>query len=593
MKEVINNFKKFYQAKINWKMISIFVVIASVFLSITFFNLYFQRRIFPGIYISSIYVGGLNKQEAINLLSNSTTTPSAITLTMKDKVFDLSLSEVGFYYDFDKTVNHAFYTYRDKQGFNNYPDRFLSFINNRNLDLITTFDETKLNEYIQVVSQQVAVEPIDPSVTFEKESVVIDKGTAGETIDVEPFKKTLYKNLSQKNFLPIEIPIKSINTTLSDEEADNLRKRAEIFVSKNIVLKFENDVIIDNKESTIFSFLDPNNLFDESQILNFIKKDVSPKLNRESQNAVFQFESGKVVEFIPAKDGVTVNEQALIDKIVEGLKILEKSDEKTVFIDIPVNTAPPSITTAEVNNLGIKELLGKGTSKFAGSIPGRIHNISLASSKFVGILVPPDTIFSFNDTLGDVSVFTGYKQAYIIKDGKTVLGDGGGVCQVSTTLFRALLDAGLPIVERRAHSYRVGYYEQGSPVGLDATVFAPTTDLKFKNDTPSHLLIQTQFDAKNSTLVFEIYGTSDGRVATTTKPIITSSVAPPEDLYIDDPTLPTGTVKQIDYKAWGARVVFDHKVERNGEIIYQNTFVSNYRPWQAKFLRGTGPVVLN
>ena len=107
------------------------------------------------------------------------------------------------------------------------------------------------------------------------------------------------------------------------------------------------------------------------------------------------------------------------------------------------------------------------------------------------------------------------------------------------------------------------------------------------------LTFSKTFDAKNSTLVFEIYGTSDGRVATTTKPVITSSVAPPEDLYIDDPTLPTGTVKQIDYKAWGARVVFDHKVERNGEIIYQNTFVSNYRPWQAKFLRGTGPVVLN
>jgi vancomycin resistance protein YoaR len=239
--------------------------------------------------------------------------------------------------------------------------------------------------------------------------------------------------------------------------------------------------------------------------------------------------------------------------------------------------------------LGIKELIGRGSSRFAHSIVNRIYNIGLASSRFKGVLVAPDEIFSFNQVLGDVSALTGYKQAFVIKDGKTVLGDGGGVCQVSTTLFRAVLDAGLPIVERRAHSYRVGYYEQDSPPGIDATVFAPSTDLKFKNDTPGHLLIQPLYDAKAQTLVFEIYGTDDGRVATTTKPITTSVTAAPPDLYVDDPTLPAGTIKQIDFKAAGARVVFDYQVTRAGEEIYSNTFVSNYRPWQAVFLRGTGP----
>jgi vancomycin resistance protein YoaR len=124
---------------------------------------------------------------------------------------------------------------------------------------------------------------------------------------------------------------------------------------------------------------------------------------------------------------------------------------------------------------------------------------------------------------------------------------------------------------------------------MDATVFDPTTDLKFTNDTPAHLLIQTEFDAKNYSLVFEIYGTDDGRISTTTKPQITSSTPPPEDLYIDDPNLPEGTIKQIDYKSWGAKVVFDYTVERNNEVIFEKTFLSNYRPWQAVFLRGTGP----
>ena len=144
------------------------------------------------------------------------------------------------------------------------------------------------------------------------------------------------------------------------------------------------------------------------------------------------------------------------------------------------------------------------------------------------------------------------------------------------------------MVERRPHSYRVGYYEQGSPPGLDATVYAPTTDLKIKNDTPAHILIQAIADPVNKTLVFDIYGTPDGRVATISKPNVGSAIAPPEDLYIDDPSLPAGTVKQIDWKAWGAKVSFIYKVERDNQVLQETTFYSNYRPWQAKFLKGTG-----
>ena len=278
-----------------------------------------------------------------------------------------------------------------------------------------------------------------------------------------------------------------------------------------------------------------------------------------------------------------------MDTVIGNLRTLEYSEEKNITVEIPVEIIVPKIKTEDINNLGIKQLLGRGVSYFKGSITGRVHNISLASSKFNGILVAPQETFSFNETLGDVSALTGYKQAYIIKDGRTILGDGGGVCQVSTTLFRAILDSGLPVVERKAHSYRVSYYEQNSPVGLDATVFEPTADLKFTNDTPSYLLIQSTFDPSRSMLVFEIYGSSDGRVSYVSKPTISASTPPPEDLYTDDPTLPTGVVKQIDYKAWGAKVSVFYKVTKGDEILFEKTFYSNYHPWQAVYLRGIGP----
>ena len=206
-----------------------------------------------------------------------------------------------------------------------------------------------------------------------------------------------------------------------------------------------------------------------------------------------------------------------------------------------------------------------------------------------GTLVAPGEEFSFVKSVGDITRTTGYQTAYIISQGRTVLGDGGGVCQVSTTTFRASLDAGLPITERKAHSYRVGYYEQDSPPGIDATVFYPTADLKFLNDTGNYILIQEEVDTKKMSMKVSIYGTSDGRKSSVSKPRISNQSSPPASMYVDDPTLPAGTTKQIDWSAFGAKVAFDYKVERNGESIYEKTFVSNYQPWQAVYLRGTAP----
>src|SRR5680860_200968 len=315
---------------------------------------------------------------------------------------------------------------------------------------------------------------------------------------------------------------------------------------------------------------------------------ITAAIEKKPKDALFKFENGRVTAFLPSENGQTLDFEEL-NHIVSSktLSVVSSDKPKIIVIEIPIKTIEPEITTDNVNDMGIKEKIGSGTSLFQHSISGRIFNIALAAARINGVLVAPGEVFSFNKTLGDVSSFTGYKQAYVILGGRTVLGDGGGVCQVSTTLFRAILDAGLPIVERQAHAYRVGYYEQDSPPGLDATVYSPSPDLKFKNDTDNYILIQSFVDPNVLRLTFVLYGTKDGREVSMTKPVITSQTPPPPPLYQDDPTLPKGEVKQVDFAAWGARVYFTRTVKKDGKEIISDKFVSNYRAWQDIYLKGT------
>lgn len=325
--------------------------------------------------------------------------------------------------------------------------------------------------------------------------------------------------------------------------------------------------------------------YDKATLQKFINQ-VEKKYNKPAENALFQFENGRVMSFQQEKPGKRVQSEVFLTEMEEAILNL-KSKPKSKNIILKGETIKPEISLAESNNLGIEELIGTGVSNFAGSIPGRIHNIELSSSKFNGVLIKPGEEFSFNQVVGDISASTGYQQAYIIKGGKTVLGDGGGVCQTSTTLFRAALNTGLPITQRFAHAYRVGYYENDSQPGFDATVYAPSVDFRFMNDTPGHILIQTTIDYNTAQLYFHFYGKRDGRQVEISPAAVSDVVPPPPEVRQDDPSLKKGVVKQVDFAAYGSKANFTYRVYKDGKVAFEKNFFSNYRPWQAVFLVGT------
>jgi vancomycin resistance protein YoaR len=303
---------------------------------------------------------------------------------------------------------------------------------------------------------------------------------------------------------------------------------------------------------------------------------------------LFNFQNGRAVTFQLGSDGKILDEEMVKNEIIEKMKdsVLDTKPQ-TITMALPIQTIHAANATDEANTMGIKEEVAQGTSLFAGSDSDRIYNISLAAQRLNGVIIKPGEIFSFDQAVGDISALSGYKQAYVIDNGKTVLGDGGGVCQVSTTMFRAALNAGLPIVERHQHAYRVGYYEQDSGPGIDAAIYSPTVDLKFTNDTGHALLIQTNLDLNQDQLTFDLFGTKDGRQVSISTPVVESTTPAPPPLYQDDPTLPVGQIQQTDFAAAGADVYFTRTVTKNGKVTLYDKFTSDYQPWQAIYLRGT------
>ncbi|WP_114314128.1 VanW family protein [Thermus caldifontis] len=298
------------------------------------------------------------------------------------------------------------------------------------------------------------------------------------------------------------------------------------------------------------------------------------RLVRKARPPRFIFQDGRWrgVE----KKGIAFDEAEVLTAYREALSRGRKS------FRLPARYTPPSPNLRELYALGVREHLATGETDFRGSSRERTHNLLLASSKLDGLLIPPGT-FSFNQALGPVTKEEGYKEAFVIVGDRTEQGVGGGVCQVSTTLFRAFFLAGLPILERHAHSYQVAYYK---PTGLDAAVIQPYKDLKVVNDTPGYILVQRSL--QGTTLRFHLFGTKDREVRWE-GPFISDQKPPLPPKEIPDPSLPPGVRKQVDFAAEGAKVEVRRTVRYRDGRVREDKVVSVYRPWGAVYLVGPTP----
>lgn len=562
-------------------------------LAISFWLYYSYQHVFlPGTKVSATDITGLTKEQAL-LKLEQLPPPEFFTVNLFTDSTRLASSsaDLGAHYAFDQSIETAFNLGRASTPFTAL-FKYLTFAFSPQYQIgVSTpveLDEEKTVGFVKVFALQADQPNSFPSAEKQTNGqIVIFTGKVGLVVDQDETVQTILTQ-ANPNDTEIEAVIIPTGAELTEQETAEAQERASKLLNKSLPFVIDKQRFTLNDAELIKLLGFPLGFHEEhvrAQLLTW-----ESQVKRPGQNAVFVYDPDtlNVETFVPHRDGWTLDILATQHLLLTSVTQLEQGQEVSE-VALPLVTSPPDITLAKSNTLGIQERIGFGESYYDHSIPSRIHNVSNAVNIINNTIVAPGEEFSFNKALGDVSAKTGFKPAYIIQQGRTVLGDGGGVCQVSTTLFRALLDSGLDITKRKQHSYRVSYYELDRQPGFDAAVFSGETDLRFVNDSPSHVLLHFFADPAQKYMYVEIYGTSDGRTTEITGYEKWGARSAPPPVYTDDPSLPAGKIVQVDWAVGGIRAKFTHITrDKNGNIIREKEYASNYIPWSAKYLRGTG-----
>ncbi|WP_291423639.1 VanW family protein [Deinococcus sp.] len=298
--------------------------------------------------------------------------------------------------------------------------------------------------------------------------------------------------------------------------------------------------------------------------------------------------AGQDARFMQLEDGrwAAVQRNNLqIDRQASRANVLAMlSDPQAAQADVVVTgQTPPKRTLEFFISRGITNFLATGQTSYDGSGADRITNIHVGAKNFKDRLFDGKT-FSFNQMVGPITARNGYVAGLVIAGDQTASGVGGGICQVSSTVFRTLYGAGLPIVQRQNHSYQVHYYD---PQGLDATIYQPSLDLRFANNTGGPLWFQTEWDDNDHILSVSVFGKAPQYNVVIEEPKTLKTSPRPKDRLIPDPTLAAGTRQQVDWAAPGAVIEVTRKFMQGNKEVKRDVLRSTYRPWPNIFRVGT------
>lgn len=584
---------------------------------------FYQDKIYPGVYAGHYHLGAMGREDLENFIETTNNRLSReginLDLTVGQKKSALRLSTISSGGSATELVKLDSYTlwqdaYRLGRSGHWWERLFgpLSYrIQNTNLNAPVKIDWLNLINTLQNNLDELVDKPRNANVmitSFSPLSYVIVSEQSGLEFEYEKIIAQIQNNLSQLYLGDIAVSAKQFEPVIKLADAQKASANLNTilgygdlgfnYVDPQTKARYDwpltlaqygswLEVVFDDNQQPVF-------VLNQEKVKTYLES-LRPVVDRVAQDAKFGVdENGKVKEFQASQTGLVLN----IDKTYNDLNVAFKERnyhpvQVTKTIALTVEVTEPVVKMADANELGIEDVIGVGYSTFKDSHTNRIKNIAHAVARLNGVLIKPDEEFSAIRYAGPFTAENGFLPEAVIK-GKEIKDEiGGGMCQIGTTLFRMAMNSGMDITQRQNHSLVVGYYADpvnGNP-GTDATLYEPSLDLKFKNDTGHYLLLQTDIDYKKQQLTFTLWGKSDGRSGSYTHPIVKKWIPSGEPQEVKTDKVKPGVTKcQNAFR--GAVATFTYtRMTPAGEKI-DRVFDSYYRPLPKICMVGVDPATL-
>jgi vancomycin resistance protein YoaR len=578
------------------------VIVLGVVGAVAAFEYRFTGRIYEGVTVAGIPLGGMSVEAAERQIEEEMTPypGERVIVRYGDRTWVFSPGDLGVAVDARATAALAYAVGRQasSEGLlsklrTNLSTQAQAFAAGRELEPVLKYDEGKIELILRDITEEVDLPPREASLVVNGLEIRSTPGYAGRALNVAAAREILTVLARNGAGGVVDLEVEERRPAIHSAEA--AAEQAKKLLSAPIILTAEGingqlQFAVDRammSEWLVFTpVANPDGTLeltvqaDREKIATFLQT-IAKQTDLPAYDARLDFDpdSGEVVVLNPSTTGQKLDIEVAAAELEKALLAGERA------LTLPVVTVAPKVDSSKVAEMGIVELVSAGTTYFKGSSPERVANIVTAAEKFQGVVIPPGEQFSFNQHVGDVNAANGFVDSLIIRGDRTEVGVGGGVCQVSTTAFQAAFWGGFPILERYPHSYLVGYY---NPPGLDATIYTPTADFRFRNDTDSYLLIRPEVDKAKSQITFYLYGTKDRTAEMVGKPVISNVKKPEGPIYEENKDLPAGKIKQVDWAKDGMDVVVTRRVTFDDGQVKEDRIASKYRPWRAVYQYGPG-----
>lgn len=597
--------------------IAIFIVLIALwvaalpFIAGALYDRVYTDRIYLGISVMGNDLGGLTREQASAVLTQNYNRYANQPLTVHWRADDgtsrdwtVTAADLGLKSDMQRLVDQAYSFGRGQDAVQDWREKLaLLMYGDQSIAPTFTIDTAQQASLLQRIAGEVNRPAVNANIKVQPDATVqIITGQVGRAVDLPATLAEIDKSFrASADPVPsaagINLVVKEVQPDISENDLQTTKHDAEKMLSAPLTVQFQNSAwnLDRGNLASLITFQENRQpgatkpqitaVLNQDSLTNWVAG-IARTINRAPHEARLNWNGGNltVIPGYESRDGYTVD----VPNAVKALNDAARTDKRTLAL--PVITVKSKVDTANLKQLGIKELVATGQTSYSGSIPERTKNVRLAASRLNGVVVPPGAIFSFNHELGPVTTEAGYEMGFAIIGPDTVPDVGGGVCQIATTLFQSVFWGGYEVLDRYPHPYAIERYEQppSGRRGLDASV-SDYLDFTWKNNSPYYVLIQSRDNQAAQTVSFELYSTKPGWQVSIEGPAVTNVVkADPTVIYQTTPAMQKGRTVQVESARDGYDVMIVRTVKKGNDVVSQEKFTSQYRPERNVILTGTG-----